>query len=300
MSDKSQKNIILLAGPTASGKSSLALQWAREQDGEIVNADSMQVYAELRDLTARPSEEEERLCPHHLYGVLSGDDPCSAERWRQMALPVIEEIWSRGKLAIVVGGTGLYFKTLLEGLSPVPEIDPAIRERVRTEVADEGPEAAWEKLKELDPDWADRISPMDGQRIARGLEVMRSTGKPLSYWQQQPGQGGLAARADVQIEKYVLERDREDLYARCDLRFRQMIEQGRALEEVEALMACGYDPELPVMKSLGVPPLIKYLEGEISLEEATEQSQTQTRQFAKRQMTWFRNQCADWNLIKMK
>ena len=300
MSDESQKNIILLAGPTASGKSSLALEWARERDGEIVNADSMQVYAELRDLTARPSEEEEQLCPHHLYGVLKGDDPCSAERWRQMALPVIEDIWRRGKIPIVVGGTGLYFKTLLDGLSPVPEIDSAIRERVRADVADLGPEVAWEKLREVDPDWAGRISPTDGQRIARGLEVFRSTGKPLSYWQKQPGQGGLVARPDVLIEKYVLERDREDLYARCDLRFRQMIEQGRALAEVEALMACDYDPELPVMKSLGVPPLIKYLEGRISLEEATEQSQTQTRQFAKRQMTWFRNQCKDWDLIKMK
>ncbi|WP_321397926.1 tRNA (adenosine(37)-N6)-dimethylallyltransferase MiaA [Emcibacter sp.] len=300
MNEENKKNIILLAGPTASGKSSLALKWAQELGGEIVNADSMQVYVELRDLTARPSEEEEATCPHHLYGVLRGDDPCSAERWRQMALPVIEEIWSRGHVPIVVGGTGLYFKTLLEGLSPVPDIDPAIREQVRTEVAEAGPQAAWERLKELDPAWAARISPTDGQRIARGLEVVLSTGKPLSFWQTQPGIGGLEGRPDIRIRKVVLERDRQDLYARCDLRFQQMIEQGRALEEVKSLLECGYDAELPVMKSLGVPPLIGYVREQISLEEAIIQSQTQTRQFAKRQMTWFRNQCADWELIKMK
>ncbi|WP_417319483.1 tRNA (adenosine(37)-N6)-dimethylallyltransferase MiaA [Emcibacter sp.] len=300
MQEESRKNIIMLAGATASGKSSLALDWANGENGEIVNADSMQVYCELRDLTARPSIDEEQKCPHHLYGVLRGDDPCSAERWRKMALPVLEDIWTRGGTPIVVGGTGLYFKSLLEGLSPVPEIDPAIREQVRARVAAEGAEACWQELQELDPEWAGKISPADGQRIARGLEVVLSTGQPLSYWQKQPGIGGLEGREDIHIRKYVLERDRQELYARCDLRFRQMIEQGSAIEEVGELLECGYDPELPVMKSLGVPPLIRYLREEITREQAIEQSQTQTRQFAKRQMTWFRNQCADWEAINMK
>ena len=293
------KKIILLAGPTASGKSALALDWADQYEGEIVNSDSMQVYTELHDITARPSPEEVARCPHHLYGVLQGDDPCSAERWRAMAYEVIEDIWARGKTPIVVGGTGLYFKSLTDGLSEVPEIDEAIRQEIRTTATSGTAPQSHARLKELDPEMAGKLAPGDGQRIARALEVVLSTGKSLSYWQAIPPTGGLNERDDLEIGRHVTVMERAKLYARCDLRFRQMIEQGNALQEVRDLMMQEYAPSLPVMKSLGVPQIIRYLREEIALEEAITLSQTVTRQFAKRQMTWFRNQCGDWKLINL-
>jgi len=294
-----QKKIILLAGPTASGKSATALDMAKDVGGEIVNADSMQVYRELRDLSARPSAAEEAQCRHHLYGVLRGDDPCSAERWRDLALPVIEDIWARGGTPIVVGGTGLYFKSLTDGLSQVPEIDAAVRREVRDSITRETAPAAHERLQKLDPEMAARLAPGDSQRIARALEVALSTGRPLSAWQRVPPSGGLNEREDVTMEKYVTVMDRARLYARCDRRLRQMIEEGSAIAEVRALLALGYPPDLPVMKSLGVPQIAGYLKGEIPLEEAIRLSQTATRQFAKRQMTWFRNQCGDWTRLEL-
>lgn len=291
------KKLILLGGPTASGKTACALDWAAQQGGEIVNADSMQIYRELRVLTACPSVEEEAACPHHLYRLLKGDDPCSAERWRDLVLLKIEEIWQRGAIPIIVGGTGLYFKTLLSGLSPIPDIDPEIRENIRVEVREGGPEAAHSRLEKLDPVMAERLAPGDSQRIARALEVMFSTGKPLSDWQKLPLVGGLEGEADVEIEKYVKRLEREELYARCDKRFRLMVEEGEVLEEVKALMSHNYSPDMPVTKALGVAPLSEYLKGHTDLEEAIKLSQTATRQYAKRQMTWFRNQCGDWQSL---
>jgi len=288
-----KKKIMVLGGPTASGKSATALKWAAEYDGEIINSDSMQVYEELRDITARPSEAEEKTCPHHLYGVLKGDDPCSAERWREMALKVIEDIWARGKMPIVVGGTGLYFRALLQGLSPVPDIDPDIRRKVRALEAAE----CHVELLALDPEMAAKLAPGDVQRNARALEVILSTGESLLHWQAVPPAGGLAERKDVDIDANVLLPDRGLLYEKCDRRFRQMVEEGRALEEVRALKALNYPAHLPVMKSLGVPPLMDYLAHKTTLEEAIILSQTQTRQFAKRQMTWFKNQCGDWKKL---
>ena len=181
------KKIILLAGPTASGKSATALAWARDYGGEIVNSDSMQVYAELSDLTARPSADEVAQCPHHLYGILKGDDPCSADRWRDMAIAVIEDIWQRGGVPIVVGGTGLYFKSLTEGLSPVPEIDPHIRQEIRQTITSETAPQAHARLRQLDPQMADRLSSRDTQRISRALEVILSFSSatptiPLSWF----------------------------------------------------------------------------------------------------------------------
>ncbi|MCF8473128.1 MAG: tRNA (adenosine(37)-N6)-dimethylallyltransferase MiaA [Emcibacter sp.] len=290
-----KKKIILLAGPTASGKSATALEWAKIRGGEIINADSMQVYAELSHLTARPSAEEESLCPHHLYGVLKGDDLCSAERWRDMALVVIEDVWSRGGIPIMVGGTGLYFKTLLDGLSPIPEIEGHIRQSIRATITSETASEAHQKLAELDPLMAEKLAPNDTQRISRALEVILSTGKPFSYWQSIPRVGGMGARDDVDIERYVIELDRAILYERCDLRFRHMVDEGNAIEEVRSLMQLEYSSSLPVMKSLGVPQIIRHLQGDCSWEEMIYLSQTATRQFAKRQMTWFRNQCGDWN-----
>lgn len=296
---KGMKKIILLAGPTASGKSATALDWAVAQGGEIVNSDSMQIYRDLNELTARPTATEMTRCPHHLYGVLPGDDLCSAERWRNMALGVIEDIWQRGAIPIVVGGTGLYFRSLIEGLSMVPQIDPDIRREIRETVTSETSIDAHGRLATLDPIMANRLPSGDCQRIARALEVILSTGKSLKYWQDIPPTGGLEERADVAIEKNVTVMERATLYERCDRRLRQMVEQGAVIQEVRALLALNYPPTLPVMKSLGVPQITRYLRDEISLEEAIILSQTATRQFAKRQMTWFRNQCEQWNRIEL-
>lgn len=287
------RKIILLGGPTASGKSKLALDWADDVGGEIINADSMQIYEELNILTACPEKAELNRTPHHLYRVLQGNDPCSAERWRDMARAVIEDIWLRDKTPIVVGGTGLYLKALVYGLSKVPKIDENIRSEVREEVEQYGADAAHLKLSSIDPEMAGRLAPADRQRISRALEVILSTGRSLAKWQEEPEMGGLCGE-NVDISKHVLLRDRTLLYQRCDNRFEKMIEQGDAIEEVKTLIALNYDKSLPVMKALGVPQIINFLDGKSSREEMINLSQIATRQFAKRQMTWFRNQFSDW------
>ena len=212
-------------------------------------------------------------------------------------MAAIEDIWQRGAVPIVVGGTGLYFKSLLGGLSAVPEIDPDIRRDIRISVTKDGAPEAHKRLSILDPLMADKLSPGDSQRISRALEVILSTGKSLKYWQDIPPSGGLERRDDVTIDRHVTIMDRARLYQRCDERLRLMIEQGNGLEEVRALLALNYAPSLPVMKSLGVPQIAGYLRGDITLAEAIRLSQTATRQFAKRQMTWFRNQCGSWNSL---
>lgn len=293
-----KKKIIILGGPTASGKSSLALEWAKEHNGEIINADSMQIYQELDVLTACPSETEMEMFPHHLYRTLKGDDPCSAERWRDLAVDVIDEVWERGKTPIVVGGTGLYLKTLVYGLSKVPEINEEIRAKVRADVNENGPAGAYAKLSEIDKEMSERLASGDSQRIARALEVILSTGKSLSHWQNEKPVGGLIEK-DLEIQLNVLVRERSELYARCDLRFKNMVEEQTAINEVRALKRLEYDKTLPVMKSLGVPQIIDYLDEKLPREDMITLSQTATRQFAKRQMTWFRNQFSNWNSIKL-
>jgi len=292
------RKIILLGGPTASGKSALALKWAEEHDGEIVNADSMQIYRELDIITACPLAQEMEKTPHHLYRHLKGDDPCSAERWHDMAKGIVDDIWSRGKMPIVVGGTGLYFKALVYGLSNVPEIDESIRSEVRNEVQENGPEQAHDKLTSLDPEIAKRLAPSDRQRISRALEVVKSTGKTLSYWQSQPATGGLIDE-DVEMSSHILRCERAVLYQRCNERFEKMIHDEGVIREVEALVALNYAASLPVMKSLGVPQIIEYLAGKLPLADTITLSQTATRQFAKRQMTWFRNQFSDWKIEEL-
>lgn len=291
-----QKNrIIILGGPTASGKSSLALNWARDVGGEIINADSMQIYRELYIVTACPTVVEMEEIPHHLYRYLKGDDPCSAERWRDMARAVIEQVRERGNVPIIVGGTGLYLKALVYGLSKVPEIDGNIRREIREHVKLRGAEQAHVKLEKLDPVMAGRLALGDSQRIARALEVISSTGKSLSHWQALPPTGGLIDDG-LELDLNILNRDRAELYERCDRRFKMMIEDGDAVNEVRALKALNYESSLPVMKSLGVPQIIDFIEGKINKDEAITLSQIATRQFAKRQMTWFRNQFSDWNI----
>ncbi|MBT5765862.1 MAG: tRNA (adenosine(37)-N6)-dimethylallyltransferase MiaA [Kordiimonadaceae bacterium] len=292
------RKIIVLGGPTASGKSSIALNWAEKQDGEIVNADSMQIYCELNILTACPSDEDIGKVPHHLYRYLKGDDACSAERWRELARNFIDDIWARNKTPIVVGGTGLYLKALVYGLSNVPEIDENIRANIRNEINEYGSQNAHKKLLELDPVMAKRLSEGDSQRIGRALEVILSTGQSLAEWQLAPSTGGLIDE-DVEIHRHILSRDRAELYERCNLRFEKMIHDEGALNEVRELMALNYPKNIAVMKSLGVPQIIDYLEGNISLKETIVLAQTATRQFSKRQMTWFRNQFSDWENIKL-
>lgn len=279
---------VLIAGPTASGKSALALALAERLGGEVVNADSMQVYREMRIITARPSREEEARVPHHLYGVTGAAEPLSAGRWAALAARVMGEVAGRGAVPIVVGGTGLYFRALTEGLAPVPQIPAEIRAAVRAEVAEAGPHAH-ALLAAADPALATVIRPSDRQRIARGIEVFRATGRPLSAWQQEP----LAPLVTGGFARIVLTPERDWLRERISRRFDLMMEEG-AIEEARVMAGFGLDPSLPAMKALGLRPLIRHLEGEISREEAVEAGKSESRAYAKRQETWFRTQMIAW------
>lgn len=276
---------IVVAGPTASGKSALSLRVAREFNGVIVNADAMQVYDGLRILTARPSPEDEAAAPHRLYGVLPAIEPCSAGRWREMAARVLEDAWAAGRVPVVVGGTGLYIRALTRGLSPIPEVPAEIRAAAREMFARLGNEAFHRLLAACDPLTASRLHPGNSQRLVRALEVFEATGRPLAAWQALPPAGGVAAR----FLTLALEPPREALYAACDGRFLAMLEQG-ALDEARRLAASGLDPALPVMKALGVPELLRVARGESTLDAAVADAQRATRNFAKRQLTWFRHQ----------
>lgn len=289
---------MLIAGPTASGKSAVALELAHRLGGEIINADSMQLYSDVQVLTARPTVEEMAGIPHHLYGVARVTELYSVARWVGGAEAVMTDVLARGNMPIFVGGTGLYFRALLEGLSEVPEIDPGVRNAVRELVDREGALTAYAALQEEDPAMAARLNPADRQRVSRALEVIRSTGQSLALWQGRTTPGPLAlADSDGQLGKVVLMPPRDWLYERCNRRFDLMMHQG-ALDEVRALPPA--DENLPGLKALGVLPLRDYLAGDCTLEDAIERAKATTRQYAKRQMTWFRNQCADWPQIDEK
>lgn len=279
--------IWLIAGPTASGKSALALRLAQETGGEIVNADSMQLYRDLRILTARPSVEDEARAPHHLFGVADAADGWSVGRWLEAATAALEEIASRGWPAIVVGGTGLYFRALTEGLADIPPIGASLRAAVGARFDEVGEVAFREALSKVDPTSAERIAPGDRQRLCRAQEVFEATGKSLSQWQAETS-GALTDWRAV-----VLEPPREALYRRCDERLEAMVGQG-ALEEIRALVARRLKPTLPAMKAVGVRELAAYLAGETTLPEALAAAQRETRRYAKRQLTWFRNQTPGW------
>ena len=283
-----KNGVVFIAGPTASGKSAAALAAAEAVGGEIVNADAMQVYRDLRILTARPSEAEEAKAPHHLYGVLDGRERCSAGRWARMAARVIEDVRRRGRPAIIVGGTGLYFRALEEGLSPIPDVPAAIRARAKARHGEIGAEAFREEVVARDPPMA-RLAVADTQRLLRAWEVHEATGRALSDYQSQSGTPLIEERP----RKIVIEPDRDVLYGRCDERAAAMLEAG-AVAEVEGLLARGLDPDLPVMKALGVSETADFLRGRSTRDEALAALQQTTRRFAKRQLTWFRNQAADW------
>ena len=284
-----EPRIWLIAGPTASGKSALALRLAREIGGEIVNADALQLYADLRVLSARPSPEEAARAPHHLFGTVDGADGWSVGRWLRAAAPLIEAINGRGRPAILVGGTGLYFKALTEGLAELPAIPAEVRRGEEARFDAEGEAAARTRLGAADPLAEARIAAGDRLRLIRALEVLTHTGRPITDWQADT-RPALAAGS---WRALALEPPREALYARCDARLAAMVEGG-ALEEVAALTARGLDPALPVMKAVGVRELAGHLAGRASLEQAIEDARRETRRYAKRQLTWLRNQMGDW------
>lgn len=271
--------VIVIAGPTASGKSALALSLAREKNGIIINADSLQLYDALPLLTAQPSESEKNQAPHRLYAVLKPGEICSAGRWRELALGEIEAALSQGQLPLIVGGTGFYIKALMEGLSPVPAVPADIRAAVMEKHAEMGAAAFHEWLATVDPEAAARLNPNDTQRVIRALEVYEATGTPLSHWQQLPP---VPPPAHLEFEVRLVLPPREELFTRCDNRFLKMMEQG-ALEEVRSY-------EGPDSKALGYAELRAHLAGEMKLEDAIALAQQKTRNYAKRQTTWFKNQ----------
>jgi tRNA dimethylallyltransferase len=287
MNQAKTKSVLLIAGPTASGKSALALRLARERGGVIINVDASQVYGELRILSARPTDAEVNEVPHRLYGHVSGLEPYSVAAWLKDAKREIETAWEQVQLPILTGGTGLYFMALEQGLAEVPPIDAGIREKWRVFKGDIHGE-----LQRHDPVGAAKLGPNDRQRIARALEVVEGTGKPLSYWQQQAERA--AFLRDTHVERIMVDVPREELYARSDTRFDRMIATG-ALDEVRPLV--DLDSALPMMRAIGVPELTRHLRGEIGLGEAVKLAKTATRQFIKRQLTWGRGQAKGWSLV---
>jgi tRNA dimethylallyltransferase len=281
---------VLIAGPTASGKSALALAVAEKCGGIVINTDSMQVYRDLRIITARPTADEEARVPHHLYGHRDAAVNCSVGTWLDDAAAALAAARTQGKLPIFVGGTGLYFKGLLRGLSNVPAVPAGIRETVRARLDRDGAEALHAELAQRDPVMGERLKPRDRARIARALEVIEATGRSIDHWHAH-GLPPLLSPANVTA--VFLAPERAELYARIDRRFAQMLTHG-ALEEVAALAKRGLDPILPAMKAHGVPALIRHQRGEISLVEATAIGAQDTRHYAKRQFTWFRHQLPEF------
>ena len=294
---------LLIAGPTASGKSRLALQLAQAYKGSIINADSMQVYAEMRILTARPSKSETDTVPHYLYGHISATQTYNVAIWVKQAMAAIEEIEAGGRLPIFVGGTGLYFRALLEGLADIPDIPPAIRAAMRKRLAAEGLASLYEGLQEIDPTAHQRLAANDTQRILRAWEVYQATARPLSDWQKEAQKKPPMPPFTGTTRRLLLMPDREWLYARCNQRFADMLAAG-AMAEAQKMAAMRLPADAPPMKALGLPALLAVLDGTETLENAQSLAQQQTRNYAKRQMTWFRNQILNqkitWKAFNMK
>ena len=289
-----KKNAVLIAGPTASGKSALALEIASRMDGVVINADSMQVYRDLRIITARPTDEEMNRAPHRLYGHIGAEEIYSAGRWLREAEAEITAALEAGKTAIVIGGTGLYFSALLKGLSVVPEVSIEVRQQIRALGDKHQNNALHRMLAERDPRTAEEIRVSDRQRILRALEVIEATGRGLAEWREEPG---VPVLNSGDYRAIFLETDREALGLRIDERFDKMLAEG-ALDEVKQLKARDLNPDMPVLKAHGVPWLFKYLNSEMPLEEVAAQGKRDTRQYAKRQETWFRNQLPEFQWVK--
>jgi tRNA dimethylallyltransferase len=283
--------VILLAGPTASGKTGLSIALAQALDGETVNADSMQLYTDLQILSARPDAAEQAGIPHHLFGVCDAAERASVGWWARQALACIADIRARGRRPILVGGTGLYFEALTQGLAEMPEISAATRQQADA-LAAQGHDVLREAATRFDPDATARIKANDLQRLQRIVEIGLETAQPISAFQArtQP------MLADNDWRGVVTDIDREVLYQRIETRFDRMMAAG-ALDEVRALGGRGLDPDLPAMKAIGVPPLLASIRGEMTLDAAIAQAKQDSRRYAKRQLTWFRNRMADWTRI---
>lgn len=289
------RNTILIAGPTASGKSALALELAEKTGGVIVNADSMQVYDILQVLTARPGRKELAIAPHYLYGHVSPADNYSVAAWLADVKNLLERDELAGRTVIFAGGTGLYFLALQGGISDMPEIPAHVRERWRYKLAEEGAGKLHRALRQTDPEAAEAIKAGDGQRIVRALEVFEATGKPISYWRNRPG----TALIDPEnTRKIMVLPERGTLAERIERRFDAMISAG-AMDEVRKLLSLKLDGTMPAMKAIGVRELGAYMEGHLALDDAISQAKASTRQYAKRQLTWLRNKSdAGWEIHK--
>lgn len=283
--DMMRQAVVVVAGPTASGKSACALDLALEFDGCVINADSMQVYQDLHVITARPPASDVARAPHSLYGMLPGREVCSAMRWAEMAAAEIAVCRMAGLLPVVCGGTGLYLRTLMEGMSPIPEIPDEVRQASRSLMDEIGNSAFHALLAERDPDTAARLKSGDTQRLCRAYEVLEATGRSITDWQQEPA----IRLVEGLFFPVLVAPPREELYASCDRRFDLMMDSG-ALDEVRALDAQGLPEDAPILKALGVPELRALLHGRMDRAEAIRMSKQATRNFAKRQMTWFRGQ----------
>ncbi|WP_375413758.1 tRNA (adenosine(37)-N6)-dimethylallyltransferase MiaA [uncultured Bradyrhizobium sp.] len=294
MSSSREKNkAVLIAGPTASGKSALALALAKAHGGLIINADSMQVYRDLRVLTARPTPEDEGAVPHRLYGHVDAAMNFSAGAWAADAGRALSEARAQNRLPILVGGSGLYFKALTRGLSAVPPIPLLVRQDVRARLQRDGVEALHAELMHRDPASAERLKARDKARVARALEVVEATGRSLTDWHREGSPPLLPAGTFTAV---FLAPERDQLYARIDRRFDAMLGAG-ALDEVAALASRNLDPLLPALKAHGVPALIRHLAGEITLEQAAVTGRADTRHYAKRQFTWFRHQLPEFEWV---
>jgi len=281
--------IQLIAGPTASGKSRLALETAERTGAVIVNADSQQLYGDLRILSARPTAEDEARAEHRLYGIADAADAWSVGRWSRAVMPVLAELAAEGRPALLVGGTGLYFNALTRGLADIPDIPDSVRDEIGALYDSAGEGSVRRRLVETDPQSEAAIESGDRQRLIRALAVLTVTGQPLSVWRADTR----PLLAEGSWEAIVVEPPRDRLYAACDARVVTMVDQG-ALDEVRALVARRLDPTLPAMKAVGVRDFAAHLRGEVSLAEAITAVQQATRNYAKRQLTWFRNQTPGW------
>jgi tRNA dimethylallyltransferase len=294
MSDARNKSApILIAGPTASGKSALALAIAEHVGGAIINADSMQVYRELSILTARPQPDEEARVPHMLYGFVPAAEAYSTGRFVADVTDAIANAREAGQRPVIVGGTGLYFTALREGLSPIPRIDSEIREHWRAEAERRGATELHRELMARDAQMAERLAPADTQRIVRALEVLEQTGRSLADWQKVRG---VPVVHEAEAVRLLVTLDRAELHARADARFDRMIAAG-AIEEIRALAALRLDPDLPAMRAIGVRPLLSFVKGESALDAAADAAKAETRQYIKRQETWHRRYMISWRRV---
>ena len=282
----SAMNAILITGPTASGKSALAVEFAKQHNGVVINADSMQVYDTLCVLTARPSDEDMQGVPHYLYGHVPANLAYSTGAWLRDVTELLPRLHADGRKPIFVGGTGLYFKALTGGLSDMPAIPEEVRNRLRSRLQEEGRDELYRQLRERDPLVAESLRPQDGQRIVRALEVLEATGRSIADFQAQTGPVIVDPSTS---RKIVVAPDRAILHQRINGRFEKMLEQG-AEDEVKTLLSLSLPPDMPVMKAIGVSQIAAMLRGELSRDEVLERGAAATRQYAKRQMTWFRNQ----------